>query len=179
MTTRALNQDEQKRIEQKFDELFNAYIPGTTGFADEMIKFICEEFGFSEGRALDLVEAHIKSKGRQVDTENATKMRNWVAESFPDEEIPPLSYFLKQQSAEDYTDPPLLNSLEEVRDHIALICKATRLSMRWLNSRREAFARHPEFTTRPELENFFRERYQCETPAELQRAIERENGASL
>lgn len=171
-----------KAFEQKFEEIYNEIDPATLGRAggstyctDKLIEFICREFGFPETRAMDLIEAHIKSKGRQVEIMCATILRGKVVESFPDEEIPPFRYFLMLKTDQQYTDLPLLNSLEEVRDEIRFMAKALELSMRWLVSRKKGFRLHPEFTTVPDLENYYRERYQCTTPGEIQRAIEEEN----
>jgi hypothetical protein len=174
MTTHALSQDEQKRIERKFAKLEKTDI-SSKAFVDKLTNFIRREFNFSELRAVEIVGAYIRSRRREVDNANAIKMRKLVTESFPGEQIPSLRFFVMLQSVGDDGDLPPLNSLKDVRNEVGSLMQAMRLSMRWLNSRRCAFARHPEFDTMPELEAFFRDRYQCETPAELQRAIERDN----
>jgi hypothetical protein len=54
--------------------------------------------------------------------------------------------------------------------------QATRLSLRWLDSRRRAFARHPECETFDELNAVLKSEHpECTTPSELQAAIERDN----
>jgi hypothetical protein len=171
MKHRALTHSEQAQIAAKLDDLIESETDDVTNIANTLTDFIRTSFKLSEDRAFEIAAGYVISRARRGRTAIARQLREAAAESFPDEKIPALHFFVLLQSPVDADDQPL-----DSTDDVMSFMQASRLSLRWTLSRKRAFARHPECGTLPDLEAALRSEHpESKTAGELQIAIERDN----